>query len=291
LLAIAARDPARCAPYAKEHGISRVHDSYDALLADPEIELVYIALPPSLHMKWAIAALTAGKHVLVEKPFAMNAAEAEAVARAGEAVRLHVFEAMHSRHSRLFARIVEIANSGELGDIVHASARFDAPIPRTSSEFRWSRELGGGALMDLGVYPLAWLRGLFASEPEVVGARAVIESGVDAEIEAELFFSSGAKATANASMIASGFSDSLVVEGTKGTMTVTNPLVPQMGHHLSVTAGENTRAESVDGPTTFAAQLAAVCASVRDGTPFPLKGRDYVRSMASIDAVRRAAGM
>src|SRR5579864_992415 len=186
LLAIAARDPARGAAYAKEHGIPRVHESYEALLSDSEIELVYLATPPSLHAKWALDAIAAGKHVLVEKPFAMNAIQAEAVAHAAEAGGVKVFEAMHSRHSRLFARIVEIVRSGELGDIVHASGQFEAPIAREPGEFRWRRELGGGALMDLGVYPLSWLRGVFDAEPKITGARAKVENDVDAEIDAEM---------------------------------------------------------------------------------------------------------
>lgn len=290
LLAIAAREPVRGAAYAKEHDIPRVHGSYEALLSDREIELVYVATPPSLHAKWACDAIAADKNVLVEKPFAMNAIEAEAVADAAEAAGVKVFEAMHSRHSRLFARILEIVRSGELGDIVHASGVFEAPIPREPHEFRWRRELGGGALMDLGVYPLSWLRGVFDAEPKVESAHAKVESDVDAEIDAELSFPNGAVATVRASMIAQRFAATLKVKGTKGELSVSNPLAPQMGHLLTVTAGGATRSEKVEGPSTFAAQLAAVCASIRDDTAFPLRPRDYVGSMAAIDSVRRAAG-
>jgi predicted dehydrogenase len=291
LVAVAARDSQRGAAYAKQHDIPRVHESYEALLSDREIEIVYVATPPSLHSKWAMAAIAAGKHVLVEKPFAMNEAEAEAVARAAEARGVRVFEAMHSRHHRLFARILEIIRSGEIGDVLRASAQFEAPIPREPTEFRWHRELGGGALMDLGVYPLSWLRGVFAAEPEVKSAHARIEHGVDAEIEAELTFPGERSATMRASMISSRFVASLSVEGTGGALNATNPLAPQMGHLLTVTTNASKREERVEGPSTFAAQLAAVCASIRDDAAFPLGERDYVRSMAAIDAVRRAAGV
>ena len=290
LVAVAARDPARCADYAKKHAIAKVHSSYEALLSDPEIELVYVATPPSLHMKWAIDAIAAGKHVLVEKPFAMNAVEAETVAIAADAEGVKVFEAMHSRHHRLFGRITEIVRSGELGDLLEASGRFEAPIARDAGEFRWRRELGGGALMDLGVYPLSWLRGVFAAEPEVANARATIENGVDAEIDAKLLFPSGAVATVKASMVARQFAATLDVKGTRGALNVENPLVPQMGHVLTVTANGETRSERAEGPSTFAAQLSAVCESIRDGTPFPLRERDFVRSMAAIDAVRAGVG-
>src|SRR5262249_22559027 len=201
----------------------RLHESYEAMLADREIDLVYIATPPSLHSKWALAAIAASKHVLVEKPFAMNEVEALAVAEAAEARGVKVFEAMHSRHHRLFARILEILRSGETGEVVRASGHFEAPTPREPTEFRWQRELGGGALMDLGVYPLSWLRGAFAAEPKAKAARAKIEDGVDAEIEAELIFPGDRSATMRASMISSRFVASLNLKGTRGELTASNP--------------------------------------------------------------------
>ncbi len=288
LLSVAAREPERAIAYAEKHGIPRHHKSYAAMFADPEIELVYIATPPAFHARQAIEALAAGKHVLVEKPFAMNAVEAEEVARAAEAAGRKVFEAMHARHHALFKRIVEIVGSGKLGKIKSASGVFDVGIPNTAEEFRWQKSLGGGALMDLGVYPLAWLRGALG-EPSIVSAKATVENGVDAEVSAVLAFPSGVSATMNASMIAKAFAARLRIEGSDGVLDVTNPLAPQMGHALQLIVNGKTTNETVDGPPTFAAQLSAVCASVRDGTPFPLPDRDFVRSMAAIDAVRNAA--
>jgi predicted dehydrogenase len=288
LLSVAARDPARAAVYAEKHGIPRHHASYDAMFADPEIELVYIATPPSLHAELAIAAIAAGKHVLVEKPFSMSANEAETVARAGEAAKRYVFEAMHARHHALFRRIVEIVRSGKLGKIKSASGVFDVKIPNNAEEFRWQKTLGGGALMDLGVYPLAWLRGSLG-EPVVESARATIVDGVDAEISATLSLPSGIAGTMKASMVADAFAARLRIEGSDGVLDVTNPLAPQMGHSLQLTVRGVSSNETVDGPSTFAAQLAAACLSIRDGTPFPLPERDYVRSMKAIDAVRQAA--
>lgn len=291
LIAIAARDPQRARAYASEHGIQRVHENYDALIADPEIELVYVATPPALHARIAIAAIAGGKHVLVEKPFAMSSAEAEAVARAGEAAGVCVFEAMHSRHHPLFARVRDIVESGRLGRVVRATAIFDAPIPRLATEFRWSLELGGGALMDLGVYPLAWLRGLFGDTFSVANARAVIENSVDAEIEADLIFPGAIAARVHASMTAARFAATLSVEGEKGTCSITNPLVPQLGHALALTIDGATTTESVEGPSTFVAQLDAVCRSIRDHVEFPLPPRDYVRSMMAIESLRRTAAI
>src|SRR5690348_4807304 len=127
LLSIAARDPARARTYADKHDIARVHQSYTALMTDPEIELVYIATPPSLHAALALEALAAGKHVLVEKPFSMTRAEAAKVADVARTKGLFVAEAMHSRHHRLFDRLGDILRSGTLGDVRSMSGRFDAP--------------------------------------------------------------------------------------------------------------------------------------------------------------------
>ncbi|MEQ1866706.1 MAG: Gfo/Idh/MocA family oxidoreductase, partial [Micropepsaceae bacterium] len=148
--AIAARDPARGRAFAAAHGIARVHSSYNDLIGDPSIDLVYVATPPALHAASAIAALRAGKNVLVEKPFAMNAAEARAIlAESVRAGRL-VFEAYHYRHHALWHRIVDIVGGGGLGAIKLIEAAFHVPIERSASEFRWNAGLGGGALMDLG---------------------------------------------------------------------------------------------------------------------------------------------
>jgi len=223
--------------------------------------------------------------VLVEKPFSMSEDEAAEVARAARAKGLFVAEAMHSRHHRLFSRLAEILRSGALGDIKSVSGAFSAPIPRNPEEFRWKRDLGGGALMDLGVYPLAWLRCLLG-EPEVVSAHAEIVGDVDASIEAELRFPSNIAGHVRAAMNAERFVANLTVEGAQGSLVVTNPLVPQLGHEIRYGKDGGWRTESVPGPTTFAAQLASVCATVRGERAFPLAADDYVRSMAAIDAVR-----
>jgi predicted dehydrogenase len=289
--AIAARDPERAKAFAVEHGIEKAHASYDALIGDPTIDLVYVATPPAAHADIAIKALRAGKHVLVEKPFAMNAAEAnrvfEAAARAGR----QVFEAFHYRHHALWHRIVEICRSGALGRVVSLDAAFHAPIPKTADEFRWNASLGGGALMDLGCYPLQWVRVATGEEPAVEQASMRVVDGVDAETSAVLRFPGGATATVACRMDGDAFVALLNVTGERGAIKVLNPLAPQMGHKLDIDIGGKMRSETVEGPSTFAAQLQAVAATLLDGAPFPLAGDDPVKSMAVIDAVRAARGL
>jgi len=287
--AIAARDPARAQTFAAAHGIAKVHASYDALIGDPAIDLVYVATPPAVHAAVAMKALEAGKHVLVEKPFAMNADEAREVLDTARRAGRRVFEAFHYRHHALWHRIVEICRSGALGRIVSLDAAFHAPIAKTADEFRWNAGLGGGALMDLGCYPLQWVRVVTGEEPAVEHAAMRIVDGVDAETSAMLRFPGGANATVACRMDGDAFAAFLNVTGERGTLAVLNPLAPQMGHKLDVSVGGETRTEVLEGPSTFAAQLQAVVAALTDGAPFPLASDDPVKSMAVIDAVRTAA--
>src|SRR5215470_5042083 len=124
VLAVAARDPGRARQFAARHGIPRVHESYDALLADPEIEAVYNPLPNALHAPWTIRALEAGKHVLCEKPFAASVAEARAMAEAAANTGRFLMEAFHYRYHPLFARLRAILGSGELGEMRRLEAHF-----------------------------------------------------------------------------------------------------------------------------------------------------------------------
>jgi predicted dehydrogenase len=280
VVAVAARDGERARAYAATHGIARAHEGYAALIADPDVDLVYVALPPAMHAAVALDAIAAGKPVLVEKPFAMDAAEAARVLDAAEAAGVPVFEAMHARHHALHARLRTLV--AEIGPVTEAHAVFDIPAPG-ADDFRWRRDLGGGALMDLGIYPLAWLRHQFGEAFEVTDAM-MLGLEVDWETRATLQFAGGPEATVACDMGAARFAASLHVYGEGGAIEVINPLAPQMGCRLTV----NGRKQAVTGPGTFAAQLDALCATLLDGAPFPLPPRDPEASMRAIDAVRAA---
>src|SRR4051812_9748216 len=142
--AIAARDRAKADKFARKHGIATVHESYDALLADPSIDAVYNPLPNGLHGKWTIAALEAGKHVLCEKPFTANADEAVTVAAVAQRTGLVVMEAFHYRYHPLAQWLVEIANDGTLGTIEHIDTRMVIPL-LPKSDIRWQLSLAGGS--------------------------------------------------------------------------------------------------------------------------------------------------
>jgi predicted dehydrogenase len=169
IVAVAARDHARAEKFARKHGITTIHDSYEALLADPSVQAVYNPLPNGLHGRWTIAALEAGKHVLCEKPFTANADEAEAVAAvAAEHPDLVVMEAFHYRFHPLVPALLDIIAGGELGTVRRIETRMCIPLP-VRSDIRYQLDLAGGALMDVGCYAIHQLRTL-ASAGGAAGA-------------------------------------------------------------------------------------------------------------------------
>jgi predicted dehydrogenase len=291
VVAVAARDAGRARAFAARHGIPRVHASYEALLADPEIEAVYNPLPNSLHAEWAVRALEAGKHVLCEKPFAANAGEAETMAAAAERAGRVLMEAFHYRYHRLFARIREVLRAGELGGVRHLEASFCIPLPRRD-DIRWRADLAGGALMDTGCYTVHLLRHLAEAEPEVVSARAVwTRGGVDRWLTAELRFPGGRTARLTCAL----FSATLLrisarVVGDAGSLRVMNWVAPQFFHRLRIGTAAGTRVERVRGAASYDEQLRAFVGAVRDGAPFPTAPPDAIGNMRAIDAIYRAAG-
>ncbi len=172
--AVAARDPARAREFAGKHGIPVVHDSYEALIGDPEVDAIYNPLPNSLHAPWTLRAIAAGKHVLCEKPFASNEAEAAGVAAAAKSAGVVVMEAFHYRYHPLARQMQQIA-AGELGELRHVEAALCFPLPRFS-DIRYRFDLAGGATMDAGCYAINCIRMLGQGEPEVTGAQAKLRS-------------------------------------------------------------------------------------------------------------------
>ena len=198
--AIAARDPERAVAFAAKHGIATVHPSYEALLGDTSLDAVYIPLPNSLHGQWTIAALHAGLHVLCEKPFTANAAEAQLVADAADASGLVVMEAFHWRYHPLAARMVDIARGGELGELRKIEAAMCFPNFKRN-DIRWQVDLAGGALMDAGCYAIHWARTLAGTEPDVVWAASLTRSpDIDRRTEVDLAFPGGVSGHVLASM-------------------------------------------------------------------------------------------
>ncbi|MEQ3552765.1 Gfo/Idh/MocA family oxidoreductase [Pseudonocardia nematodicida] len=294
LVAVAARDRSRAERFATEHGVERVVDDYAALLADSGVEVVYNPLANALHGPWNLAAVRAGKHVLSEKPFASNAAEAREVAAAARAAGVSVVEGFHHVHHPVHRRLLELAGSGELGRIVRVETVFRMPPP-PETDPRWSLDLAGGALMDLGCYALHVQRSLgplLGGEPTVVSARARERTpGVDSAVTAELAFPSGATGRAHCDMAADGWTVTARVVGDRGAVTACNVVLPTRDDRILVETGGRPRTEHLGTRPTYTFQLEALRAHLRTGAPFPVDLDDALATAELIDAVYRYAGL
>ena len=292
--AVAARDPERAGEFAEEHGIDHVEPDYDALINSDHVDLIYNGLPPVGHAAWSIAALEAGKHVLCEKPFAMNAGEAHAMVEAAERTGRVLIEAFHYRFHPAFIQTLEIIRSGEIGAVQSIQAHFNVTVAYSPGEIRYDASLGGGAMMDLGCYPLHWVRAVMGTEPRVLSAHAQRhETGVDIAMQAVLEFPGGVGANISSSMseeLPEGVDAELKVIGESGVLTFVNPLVPHIGHELIVENETGKSTEEVAGESTYHHQLEHVVAVLRGETEQVTGDADAVGNMAMLDEIYSRAG-
>jgi predicted dehydrogenase len=290
---VAARDRDRAIAFAAKHGIGTVHETYDAVLQDPQVDAVYNPLAISGHKEWTLRALEAGKHVLCEKPLAMNEGEAQEMADAARRAGLVCAEAFHYYYHPVAQRMRAIVQGGELGTVRSAAGHLVSFVEDTPDQIRYRLELGGGATMDLGCYPLHMLRHIFQAEPEVIGARAETVAGqVDVAMEIDLRFPGDVPAHVATRMTeGSEYSSEITVVGDAGTLRVDNPLAPQRGHRIEIKTAAGTAVETLEQTPSFVFQLQAFAGAVAGGAPMPTDAADGVVSMRVIDAVYRAAGL
>ena len=290
--AVAARDASRADAFAAKHDIPRVHESYEALIADPDLDAVYNPLPNGLHGRWTRAALAADKHVLCEKPFTANAAEAREIADLAAQSDRVVMEAFHYRYHPLALRVEEIIASGELGKLERVEAALCFPLPKFS-DFRYNYSLAGGATMDAGCYAVHMVRTFGGETPEVVSAQAKLrDPQVDRAMTAELRFAGGHTGRVRCSMWSSRLLEiSAHVVGDRGELRVLNPVTPQFFHRLSVRSTDGKRVERFSRRASYAYQLDAFAAAVLRGEPVKTTPEGAVENMTVIDGIYRAAGL
>jgi predicted dehydrogenase len=296
LVAVAARDPARAETYAQQNGIERSVHTYDDVINDPEVEAVYNPLPNSLHAPWNLAAIQAGKHVLTEKPFASNAAEAQRVADAADGSGLVIFEAFHYAYHPVFSRFVEIIEDGTIGELQNLRVVLAFRCPDLT-DVRWSWPLSGGSLMDLGCYCLHAIRTVAArqgGEPILASIETGHRDGshpqIDAWARVELDLPGGARAVAETNLNAEP-EYSMVATGSRGQVTLANFIYPLQDDRLIISTNGDQRTEHVGQHTTYTYQFEAFAAAVRTGRSFPTTTADAVANMALIDSCYRAAGL
>lgn len=195
LVAVSSRSAERGGEFAAAHGIERAHGSTEALVGDPEVDVVYVATPPSDHLRTGLAAIAAGKHVLIEKPIAVSAAEARELADAARSMGVLVMEAMWTRYLPQTSVIQQLLGDGVLGEVTAVLADHGQAIAPDPRHRLLRPELGGGALLDIGIYPVQFSSMVLGAPTEIVATGAMTDTGVDAYSTVVLSHEGGSQST------------------------------------------------------------------------------------------------
>jgi D-xylose 1-dehydrogenase (NADP+, D-xylono-1,5-lactone-forming) len=286
VVAVAGRDLGKSEAHAREHGIEHALGSYDALLADPDVEAVYIPLPNSLHVEWSRRALEAGKHVLCEKPLTDRPEEAEALFDLAEREGLVLAEGFMYRHNPQTLRLEELVRSGAIGrlQLVRASFSF---LVEGEANIRLDPELGGGSMLDLGCNCVSGAR-LLAGEPESVCGRQVLgPTGVDDLFTAVLIFPGGVHALVDCGLRLP-FRATLEAFGSEGSVFVDDPwLCSRPGIELR-RDGQVERV-AVEAADSYPLELEDFARAVAGERPPLLRREDAVGQARTLAALRRSA--
>jgi predicted dehydrogenase len=291
--AVASRDADRAAAFAATHGVARSYGSYDELLADPAIDVVYVSLPNHLHARWTVAALEAGKHVLCEKPLALTVADIDTVIDASARSGRIAVEAFMYLHHPQTLRAVELARDGSLGrlELVNGTFSFFLTYP---NDPRVDPTMGGGSLWDVGCYPVSLARRVAGEEPDRVHAFARFdERGVDRTFIGQMHFPGGLLAQFD-----SGFAapdrERIEIVGSDATLVLTAPFLPEPeGPPPSLTLWRGREATTIDVESLdqYGAEVDDLTAAVLDGTAPRLtleSSRGNIATLVELDRVARA---
>lgn len=294
LVAVAARSPERAEAYAEQHGIERAVGSYAELISDPEVDIVYNALPNSLHGPWNLAAVQAGKHVLTEKPFSSNAVEARAVADAACVSGVTLLEGFHYLFHPVNRRLLDVVRSGTVGAVTRVETVLRMPKP-SENDPRWELALAGGSLMDLGCYGLHASRTLgdaCGGAPSVTETRhEEYAPGVDSWFDIELEYPGRATASVVTTMLDEQYHFTFRVFGTNGDVLVHNFLQPDVDDRVSVTVDGRTSIEHLGTKSSYTYQLEALADHLSGVSTLPIGPADAVANMTLIDEAYMHSGL
>ena len=291
--AVGSRSAGSAGRFAAEFGLAGAHASYEALVADPAVDLVYVATPHPFHYANAALALDAGKHVLVEKPFTLNAAEASRLTGQADRAGLLVLEAMWTRWLPHMARLREIVAAGTIGDIRSMTADHTQALPSDPGHRVNALELGGGALLDLGVYPVSFASQLFGP-PETVQATATFrDTGADTQVATMFRYPGGQIATTYSSSVTAGPNVASVL-GTGGRIEIDRVWYTASGLRVydrnGALAEECRPAVAGRGMQYQAAEAERLVAAGQTSSDI-LPPAESVAIMATLDEVRRQIGL
>jgi D-xylose 1-dehydrogenase (NADP+, D-xylono-1,5-lactone-forming) len=286
LQAIAARDADRASAWAGKYGFVRAHRDYGALVEDPEVDAVYNPLPNHLHAEWSIRAARAGKHVLCEKPMALDAAEVRDMIAAAGASGVLLMEAFMYKFHPQIERALGLLRSGAIGELRSVQSSFTFTFERGGDNYRWSPGMGGGALYDVGCYTISAARLAFGEEPLSAFARARLDprTGIDMTAAVLLEFPGERFATCDCSF-ESHFQSRLLAVGTAGTLHL-DRVFSAKDQDARITIVRGAEAETIVVPRTdmFALMVEHFGESVLEGKPLRYPAADAERNMRVLDA-------
>jgi predicted dehydrogenase len=296
IAAVASRDPERAREVAARFGIARSYGSYEALLDDPQIEAIYNPLPNHLHVEWTVKALEMGKHVLCEKPIALNALEAQSIVAARDRSGKHVIEAFMVRFHPQWHRVRSIVRDGRIGKVRALQSAFTFPVA-SPDNVRNRLEYGGGALYDVGCYPIVTARYLLGTEPERVIALVDRDPALAVDrVTSALVGFPGGEQLLFTSALQLALYQRVVVLGTQGRIEISVPFTPPKEHACRIVIDSGA---SLDGSSAVVEDFApvdqyqlqcdlAAAAFLGDSTQeFPIE--DAIANMRVIDALYRSA--
>jgi predicted dehydrogenase len=278
--------------FAAEHSLGRAHPTYEALVTDDEVDVVYVATPHPGHHAAAMLAIEAGKAVLVEKPFTMNAAEAESLVTAARDRGVFLMEAMWARFVPWAVRLRELLADGTLGEVRAVIADHGQWFPQDASHRLFAPELGGGALLDLGVYPVSFASMVLGTPSRVTAVSDPAFTGVDATTSMLMQYAGGAHAVLTATLTAAGPTTAAVI-GTDARVQVDGPFYTPTGFTLTRRDGTSERFDQPVQGRGMWCEAAEVVRCLREGRlesdVMPLD--ETVSIMATLDEVRRQIGL
>jgi D-xylose 1-dehydrogenase (NADP+, D-xylono-1,5-lactone-forming) len=297
VVALAGRDPTRNAEVAAALGVEEIFARYDALLASPNVDAVYIPLPNSLHAEWAIKAADAGKAVLCEKPLAIDATEAQRIADHFAARKVPLMEGFMYRFHPQNVHVLKLIRDGAIGEVREVRAHLSVDIMAfAEGNIRFDGALGGGCLLDMGCYAVNAARWAMGSEP--IRASAFFDtdtkSGVDLGAVAALEFEDGRSALVSCSFKANGQGFYQVI-GTTGVIDIPRSFIPGLGSRVAeglviVSDADGRRAETTFEPVNHYRLMAeAFAEAVLSGKPVPYSAHDSVNNMRALDAIAASA--
>jgi predicted dehydrogenase len=301
--AIASRETAKLDECRKKFNPPKAHASYEELLRDPEVDAVYVPLPNALHCEWTIKAAEQGKHVLCEKPMALNAAECREMMAACAKHGVTLMEAFMYRYTDCTRKVVEVLRSGELGEIKYIYSAFRFPLTNPGS-IKYKPELGGGSLYDVGCYPLNFTGMVvdeiariqtvatgkpvtFAPMPESISVQCVKEGGVDVLFSALMKYPSGLIASINSGFNAQKQIESQII-GTKGVLSVPNTFLGETGSLKLTTDGSVEKKIPIENSDRYLLEVEDFADAVLNKRPPLFSLSETLRNMELMDRLYAA---